>query len=250
MTERKFGTVILAGGFGKRSELNYSKSLIKTGDGNTILEHILIDLAQSGVENVTITTNLLHYEGILKELEKISLKPEIKLLENGVTDPNKALGALGDLLFAYKKIDANIHTSFLVLPCDTTYWEEFSIGDFLKFAQSREDVFGTVACDVGDPEKIKDRFGCLVIDEEGTLKEFEEKPKDPKSSLRAVPVYYYWPKHLDLLKKHKKSGGKLDSPGFFVPYLRKNGVKVAVFVTGNNIIDAGVPTDIIKAEQY
>ena len=243
-------TIILAGGFGKRAELSNSKSLIKTSDGKTILEHIIDDLNTSGIKKVTIVSNSLHHSEISDTLAKIDPKVKIDLFENCVTKKEDALGALDDLLLAYDHINASQGINFLVLPCDTTYWNEFSISDFLEFVESKGNVFSTVACDVGDKKEIENRFGCLEIDENGKLISFEEKPKKAKSLFKSVPVYFFRYQDIVMLETYKEVGGELDSPGSFIPFLLKNDVEVAVYITGSNVIDAGVPGDIKRAEQY
>lgn len=94
------------------------------------------DLHGSGIKKATIISNSLHYPQIFEALDKINPKVKINLIKNGITKPEKALGDLGDLLFAYQKIKPAKNTNFLVLPCDTTYWNQFSIKDFLQFAKS------------------------------------------------------------------------------------------------------------------
>ena len=250
MSEREIQTIILAGGFGKRSGLEGPKTLIQTAEGKTILEHIILDLGDTGLHNVTIVSNSKHYPQISKALEKLKTPVSINLLQNGITEPQKALGALGDLLFAYNNLTDEDHSDFLVLPSDTTYWKQFSINNFLNFIKSVNYKFSTIASDVVDKNVIRGRFGCLIIGNNGKVTDFEEKPMDPKSSFRAIPFYYYRNSDLITLKKFVDSGGNIDSPGFFIPYLIHNNIDVFAMIVGNNVIDAGVPDDIKRAHNY
>jgi len=260
MAEReKIFPVILAGGFGVRTQgilEGKPKALIKSSDGKTLLEHLLCDLEKSGFESALIVSNHKFYDKFLdhlKELGEKDLKISTTLINNGVDDPEKRLGALGDFLFGVESPNLESwNGSFLVLSSDYAYWKAFKIGDFIEFANKAEnrDCFLTVVRDTGDPAVIKGRFGCPEVDENGLIISFEEKPENPKGTLAILAFYLFRPIHVNSLKEFKGEGGNLDSPSNIIPYFLKKGVRASVFIVGNEAVDAGTPQEIDKARNY
>src|SRR3989344_4658465 len=59
----------------------------------------------------------------------------------------------------------------------------------------------------------------VEVDESGRVTAFEEKPKEPKSTLVGVALYYYPQKTLPLLDKYIKEGNNPDQPGRFIAWL-------------------------------
>jgi glucose-1-phosphate thymidylyltransferase len=246
--------IILAGGFGKRTEgvLNHlPKTLIVTSDGKTILDHLIEDLKQNGLlKNISIVTNGKYYGVIANHIKKIYPTFNIQIINNWTQTAEDKLGALGDLMFTLKKIK-NKTGPFLVLSSDTNYWKSFSIKNFLDFFdKNKNGSFVTVVRDVKDPKIIKNRFGCAVLNSKNEFVEFIEKPSDPPSTYASIPFYIYEKEHIALLKKYAESGNNLDSPGNVLSYFLKNKIKIKAFVVKSDIIDAGTPEDIERARKY
>ncbi len=244
--------IILAGGFGVRTQgilHNKPKSLIKTADGRTILDHVLADLLkEKRITHITLVSNAKYFDLIKNHVCSRYPHREIKVLNDGKSDPPDRLGALGDLAFAFRNVPET--PSYFVLPSDTTYWKSFTLKSFLDYASVQGNVFVTVARDVKDPEIIKNRFGCLSMNDDNRVISFVEKPSTPMSTFAASPFYIYRKPHKKLLEAYLLSNGPADSPGFFIPFLLAHRKKVKAFVTTNNIIDAGTPNDIERAKLY
>jgi Nucleoside-diphosphate-sugar pyrophosphorylase involved in lipopolysaccharide biosynthesis/translation initiation factor 2B, gamma/epsilon subunits (eIF-2Bgamma/eIF-2Bepsilon) len=244
-------TIILAGGFGERTKGllgDTPKLLIKTADGQTILDHILQDLSDNK-PGATVVTNGYFYTPIAKYVSENYPQGSVDTINDQRMTPGERLGALGDLLFAIdkgEKADGDI----LVLPSDTAYWESFSIKDFLGFASLHTDSFVTVVYDVKDPEKIRRNLGCVVLDDKNRVTEFEEKPENPKSTLAIVAIYLFRPEHIKLLREFKESGGDLNSPSNIIPFLMERGVKISGFLSKGRVVDANGPKEISEAASY
>lgn len=244
--------IILAAGFGRRTQgilKNTPKALIKTKDGKTILDHTIEDLVfNCKIKTIYIVTNAKYYLTIFNYVKKYH-QINIQVINDGCETVEDRKGSLGDLLFAYKYIK-NKTKNYLILPSDYAYWQAFSLGEFIAFSNRQPNGFCLIGYDVGKKDVIKNRFGCIVLDTKGTVKEFIEKPKKPPSSLAASAFYFYQKKHIDLLKAFIKSGNNGDSPGMFIPYLLQNNTVIKAFVVSYSLIDAGTPEDIKKAKNY
>ena len=244
-------TIILAGGFGERTKGllgDIPKLLIKTADGQTILDHILRDLSGNKPE-VTIVTNGYFYAQIAEYVSENYPQSSVDTINDQRMTPGERLGALGDLLFAIDK-GKKAGGDILVLPSDTAYWESFSINDFLDFASLHPESFVTVVYDVKDPEKIRRNLGCVVLDEANRVTEFEEKPESPKSTLAIIAIYLFRPEHIKLLREFGESGGDLNSPSNIIPFLMEHGIKISAFLSKGKVVDANGPSEISEAASY
>jgi glucose-1-phosphate thymidylyltransferase len=244
-------TIILAGGFGERTKGllgDIPKLLIKTADGQTILDHILRDLDGNKPE-VTIVTNGYFYAQIAKYVGENYPQGSVDTINDQRMTPGERLGALGDLLFAINE-EKKAGGDILVLPSDTAYWESFSMKDFLDFTSLHPDSFVTVVYDVKDREKIRRNLGCVVLDDKNSVTEFEEKPQNPKSTLAIIAIYLFRPEHIKLLREFGKSGGDLNSPSNIIPFLMKHGVRISAFLSKGKVVDANGPKEISEAASY
>lgn len=248
----KIKAIILAGGFGTRTQgvlKNLPKTLVVTSDGKTILQHTIDDLVVNcELEDVFIVSNSLHYQAIKSHVDKLEHK-KIRVIDNGKKIPEKRLGALGDLMFVFNNINDS-KVSYLVVPCDTTYWQSFSLKDFMTFSLADKESFVTIFRDVKDPNIIKGRFGCALLDDKNNVINFTEKPNQPQSTFAASPFYIYRQKHISLLKEYLEKGYSPDHPGSFIPFLIEKKMNIKAFIVKNLIIDAGTPIDIEKAKKY
>lgn len=249
----KIGAIILAGGFGTRTQgvlKDIPKTLVITSDGKSILHHALEDLIDNCKFNkIYIVSNSLHYHSILQHVKKIYPNKDIFIFDNGKKNSEERLGALGDLLFAFNNIRDN-QRSYLVVPCDNTYWRSFSLKQFLDFSLKNNNDFTMVVRDVKDLKIIKGRFGCAVLDKNNSIVQFIEKPNVPPSTFAATPFYIYRKEHIRILEEYIKQGKAPDHPGSFIPYLIEKGNSVKAFIVKDLLIDAGTPDDIDKAKKY
>src|SRR5436305_5768 len=71
---------------------------------------------------------------------------------------------------------------------------------------------------VADGEAIK-KYGVVTIDADGIITHFEEKPKEPKSSLAAIALYFYSKDVLPLFTTYIAAGNNPDQPGLFLQWL-------------------------------
>ncbi len=122
---------------------------------------------------VTVSTNA-SFEGAFRTwMERID-HPKLNLVVEGTTKDDHKLGALGAV--AQWITDAKIDDDLLILTGDN--YLGFDLQAFLQAFTGKPLL---AAHDIGDPEKAR-QFGVVVA--EGTrVTGFEEKPREPKSTL-------------------------------------------------------------------
>ena len=99
-------------------------------------------------------------------------------------------------------------------------------GDNL-FSKSLEE-FGRVArekkapvlavYDVGNLEEVK-KYNSISVDQSGRIEFFEEKAKQPKSTLTGIALYYYPKSTIPLIRQYISEGNNPDQPGRLVQWL-------------------------------
>jgi glucose-1-phosphate thymidylyltransferase len=105
-------------------------------------------------------------------------------------------------------------SDLLVIAGDNLFRE--SLAGFVDCARKTEATVGVHH--VADGEAIK-KYGVVTIDAEGVITNFEEKPKEPKSSLAAIALYFYSKEVLPLFTTYIAAGNNPDQPGLFLQWL-------------------------------
>ena len=72
--------------------------------------------------------------------------------------------------------------------------------------------------DVGNLEEIK-KYNAITLDDSGKITFFEEKPKQPQSTLTGIALYYYPKGSLSLIKQYVQEGNNPDQPGRLVQWM-------------------------------
>ena len=72
--------------------------------------------------------------------------------------------------------------------------------------------------DVGSLEEIK-KYNSITLDGAGKITFFEEKPKQPTSTLTGIALYYYPKASLPLIQQYVAEGNNPDQPGRLVQWL-------------------------------
>ncbi len=112
------------------------------------------------------------------------------------------------------------------------------LNKFCQFASKHSPYASLAVHDVKDLRKAS-LYGIALIDEATwQIKDFQEKPKEPKSTLAATAIYYYPKEKLVDLKEYMKSGQSKDAPGNLIKWLSKK-EKVFGYVFDEEWYDIG-----------
>lgn len=235
--------ILLAAGYATRLyplTENMPKALLKLGD-KTILDMVTDKIDEVGeIESIYIVTNEKFYNNFIQWSKSYKGPKKIKVLNDNTTNNDNRLGAIGDLKYV---IDAEkIDDEILVMASDNIF--DFSLNDFT--AMYREKNADMICAHTIENKEDLHSMGVVELDEDGRVKSFEEKPKNPKSDLGVPPFYLYKRETLPLVDEYIKEGNNPDAPGHFIPWLiSKNDVYAYVFDAVR--IDIGTPESYYDA---
>ncbi|MBW3015840.1 NTP transferase domain-containing protein [Candidatus Woesearchaeota archaeon] len=191
---------------------NYPKNLLVIGN-KPIIEHIIEKIEETGlVDEIIITTNNKYTPRFLDWRKQFSCKTPIKIINNGTLTPEDALGAVGDIHFALKKL--GINDDVLIIAGDNLF--EFSLKDFINF---KYDFSKVALYDLKDPAKLRRKFGTVLVDNDNKIIDFEEKPENPKSSLAATMCYLIKKDDVKQYDEYVQQAPSLKDSGDFFTYL-------------------------------
>lgn len=204
--------IVLAAGYATRMyplTLNFPKPLLEVG-GKKIIDWLLDDINDSGVNQTIVVTNHKFYE----QFETwAKTRENVIVLDDGSTDNENRLGAVKDIEFAIdeEKIDDDV----IVLAGDNVL--DFSFKGFIEFAKAKKTTC-IMRHEQNDISKLR-KTGVITIDENEKVIDMEEKPEEPKSNWAVPPFYYYTKDDIKLIKEGIKEGCKTDAPGSFISWL-------------------------------
>jgi len=234
--------LILAGGFGKRLyplTKKVSKCLLKV-NGKPVIDYTFEKVVEiKEIKEVLVLTNDKFYNDFLKWSLK---RDKVKLISNGINSEKESRGALEN--FFYSLFKEKINDDILVLGGDNVF--DFSLKDaFRNFKKSGLDL--AIFSDVKSINEAK-RLG-VITEKNGIITNFEEKPRNPKSTICSTCMYFFKKETLDFIKKHRhdliKKGTHI---GFLLEYLYKK-IPIKAYIVDKNI-DIGTPESLKEARLF
>ncbi|MGV3772121.1 MAG: nucleotidyltransferase family protein [Verrucomicrobiales bacterium] len=211
--------LILAAGYATRLyplTLTQPKPLLPVA-GKPMIEYVLDNIAPiGGIDRVYVVTNAKfadHFQKWSDGYRSGGSKLDFTIVNDGSTDDSNKLGAIGDLhlVLTKEKVDDDL----IVVAGDNLFSQ--TIEDFGKFCrQKNAPVLGVY--DVKDLEAVK-KYSSISLADDGKITKFEEKPKDPASTLIGIALYYYPRQTLPLIKQYIAEGNNPDQPGRLMQWL-------------------------------
>lgn len=229
--------LILAAGYATRLyplTKEYPKPLLKVGS-KPIINYILEKLEKiDEIGEILIVTNSKFISQFRRWAKGIKSKKPLRLIDDLTKNHNDRRGAIGDIDFVLKK--TRLKDDLLVIGGDNLF--NGGLQDFLAFAKTGKShpVIGAY--------RLKDirlarNYGVVKLDKERRLVSFQEKPKNPKSRLVAMCLYYFPRQKLGLISEYMNNkSGKSDATGFYIEWLKKR-LAVYGFVFGGCWYDIG-----------
>lgn len=237
--------VILAAGYATRLyplTRDRPKALLEVG-GRTILDHLVTQLDEiSAVAGVVLVTNQ-RFTGQFEawRAQRSGGKPVI-VLDDGTHSNETRLGALGDLHLAIQKTTPD--DDLLVAAADNLLG--FRLADLVASFESRR-VAHLCVHRVDDLARLR-RTGVVVLDEDDRVREFAEKPTEPRSHWAAPPLYVFPRGSGTRLDRYLAEGGSPDAPGHFIAWLCQR-EPVQAFRTVGPVLDVGTPASLAAARR-
>ncbi|HEY6216704.1 MAG TPA: nucleotidyltransferase family protein [Pyrinomonadaceae bacterium] len=210
--------IILAAGYATRLyplTLNQPKPLLPVA-GKPMLEHVLDNISTiEAIDQAYVVTN----DKFVNHFQKWAngYRPDLHfsftIVNDHSTDDSNKLGAIGDMHLVITKHE--IDDDIIVVGGDNLFSHD--LHDFGSFCQGKNAPV-TGVYDVADLEQIK-KYNAIEIDENHLITYFEEKPKEPKSTLTGIALYYYPKAVLPLIRQYIAEGNNPDQPGRLVQWL-------------------------------
>jgi len=211
--------IILAAGYATRLyplTLTQPKPLLPVA-GQPMIDYVLDNLAPiGGIDRIYVVTNAKfagHFQQWSADYRANKAKLNFTIVNDLSTDDRNKLGAIGDIHFVLKS--QNVADDIIVVAGDNLFSEKLS--GFGKFCREKNaPVLGVY--DVGNLEEIK-KYNAITLNGNGRITFFEEKPKNPTSTLTGIALYYYPRGTLPLIKQYVAEGNNPDQPGRLIQWL-------------------------------
>ena len=228
--------LILCAGFGKRMypiTLTTPKPLLPV-NGRPLVLNIIDNLVSSGIRDITLISNETHYRDYEALLEGYACDKgcTMKLISNGVTSPEGALGAITDMALAISKMGQE--DDVLIIAGDSHF--TFSLKGFI-YSYERRRKCSVIVQKVLDPDYLK-RLGVAELDASGRIVGFEEKPEHPKSDFAAYATYIFRKDSLLWIDEYLKVGNPKDALGKIIGWFMGK-TEVMGYVPEGSFVDIG-----------
>jgi glucose-1-phosphate thymidylyltransferase len=209
------------------------KPLLHLGE-KRIVEIILEKIRDiRDIDKVTIVTNQNFYKNFEDWKKSFVYDKKITIINDGTTSNETRLGAIKDIQLAIKK--EKIDDDAFILGGDTIIAIDYT-DLFNLFKEKNSSV--TIGTDCHSIE-IARQHGIIEVNKDNLIVDFEEKPKNPKSTLLAPCIYIIKKEELPLIDTYLKSSPKSDAPGYFLEYFIKQTKFYALLTDAKNYHDIG-----------
>ncbi len=228
--------LILAAGYATRLyplTKEYPKPLLKVGK-KPIIDYIIDKLEVLGdIDEIFVVTNSKFMPQFKEWRSNLHSKKRITLVDDLTKSLDDRRGAIGDMNFVINK--KRLKDDLMVIGGDNLLGTDLK--EFFSFVEGNPSpVIG--AYNIKDKGAAR-KYGVVKLGKENRVIDFKEKPKQPKSALIAMCLYYFPKEKLRLIKEYlNKKAGKQDATGFYIDWLRKR-VPVYGFVFQGYWYDIG-----------
>jgi glucose-1-phosphate thymidylyltransferase len=211
--------LILAAGYATRLyplTLTQPKPLLDVA-GKPMIEYVLDNLAPiPGLSRIFVVTNAKfagHFQKWADHYRDTKAKLEFTIVNDGSTDDTNKLGAIGDI--HYVVTHQKVEDDLIVVAGDNLFSK--TLVDFGTFCRQKQAPVLAVY-DVGNLEEIK-KYNSISLAPDGHITFFEEKPKNPTSTLTGIALYFYPKNTIPLINQYIKEGNNPDQPGRLIQWL-------------------------------
>lgn len=236
--------IILAGGSGSRLypiTKSISKQLLGVYN-KPMIYYPLSTLMLAGIKEILIISTPYHiilYKDLLGNGSNIGIKLTYKVQNN----PN----GLAEAFILGKKFIGNSDVC-LILGDNIFYGNGFSerLKSYVDFVKNNKKA-KVLGYKVDNPQS----FGIASFDRNNNVVSIEEKPKNPKSNVAVIGLYFYPNNVIDMVKNVKKSArGELEISSLNKEYLDLNSLSIDVLKEWVTWLDTGTHESILEASNF
>jgi glucose-1-phosphate thymidylyltransferase len=212
--------IILAAGYATRLwplTKNTPKPLLDI-KGKPIIEYIINHILEiPEINEIIVVTNEKFSLAFEQWANSFKCKIPITIINDMTTSNDDRLGAVGDMHYAIK--EKKIAEEILVIAGDNLF--EYKLSDFYNYYKKIK--FSAVACrDMGSKEEVAGKFGVVETDSKGKITNFEEKPKNPKTTLASTACYIFTKEDVNEIHSFIEAGNQPDNSGDFIRWLSRH----------------------------
>ena len=236
--------IILAAGYAQRLHPlteNKSKALLSLA-GKPIISHIVDSLHKiNDIDDIFVVTNDKFYRDFAAWQEKEQFC-NVEIINDGTTDENNKLGAIGDIDFVIKQ--KKIDDDLFIVAGDSFF--TFELRDFYEFYLKVGSDSVCVA-ELDDIDLLR-RFATAITDKRGVITKLVEKDPEPKSNLGVYAIYIYQKESVRKFREYLSTGNSHDAPGYFLQWLYDKKDVYAYKIQGE-ILDIGTLVSYKDAQE-
>jgi len=141
-------------------------------------------------------------------------KCPIRIVNDGTNTPQERLGSVGDIRFVWQK--ENSLQDWLIVGGDNLF--DGDLPRFIDFAISKSPAVTIGVYDIKDIQAAA-KFGVLAFDANQKVISFQEKPKNPASSLITMCLYYFPKETLGYIGEYLSGSKAADAAGSYIQWL-------------------------------
>ncbi len=235
--------MILCGGFAKRLEpiTTYIPKPLLPIDSKLMIDYILDNLIQNKFDRIIVSTNkkfekqFTYWMNHRKAVKNI----DIELVVEPTMHEGEKFGAIKGIEYTINK--SKLNDDLLIIAGDN--FHKFDLSRLIDHSNRHKNI-SIALHDVKDLNEAK-RFGVVSL-EDCIVKEFEEKPDAPKTTLISTCIYAVPKEHLHKFGDYISNKNNPDSPGYFIQWLVKNKHEVHAAVYDDYWYDVGTPESYKK----
>jgi len=169
------------------------------------------------VDGIHLVTNHRFAADFAAWAGALSGRIPVQVHDDGTSTNETRLGAIGDIQFTVRQ--ANLAgEDLLIIAADNLF--AFSLKDYVDFWQRKRDGSAVALFDCPRVDLVR-QYSSVEVDEDDRLVSFEEKPKEPKTSLVAIATYLYRAADVARIEPYLAEGNSPDQPGNFVAWLHR-----------------------------
>jgi len=208
--------IVLAAGFATRLyplTKDLAKPLLEVG-GRPVLSWVLDKvLTIDAVDEVVVVSNHRFHHQFVAWREGYAARVPLRILDDGSTDDTNKLGAIGDLALALEEpLDEH---ELLVCAGDNLFEFELTSAH-ARFSSGDQPL---LLLRTLEGEVPPGRYSDVMLDEQGSVQSFREKPADPQSKLCSMCLYFFPPGLRARVQRYMDASGNPDAPGYFLEWL-------------------------------
>jgi len=202
--------------------------------GKPMLEYVIAILRKGGIRDIIITTHYL--PEVIKNYFGNGSNLDINI---GYSYESQRLNTAGSLRF----IQGDLNTEFLV--CGGHFiLPTLNVRKLIQFHQQKGGK-GTIAFKSFSNQEFLPFFGQGVLDKNGKLVIFEEKPEMTISNLVHTTYQVYSKEIVDLIPK----GALVSIPRFLIPTLLEKSIPIFGYITKSDLINVSTFELYERAQQ-